>query len=136
MASERSTVRIGDLMTRRVHGVAQNDSVEAVASLLEREHCHHVPVLDDGCPIGIISARDLIRLAATAKPGEKQESFTKARARDIMSTPVETISEDAYVDDAISRIGEGDLHALVVTDDAGSLTGIVTHRDLLQYLMG
>ena len=43
-----------------------------------------------------------------------------------VTDPVETV---------IGRIARGDIHALVVLDDVDGLVGIVTNRDLLQYLL-
>ncbi|MCA9506424.1 MAG: CBS domain-containing protein, partial [Myxococcales bacterium] len=57
------------------------------------------------------------------------------RAGDAMNEDLVTIHQDESVDAAIERIGRGDIHALVVIDDDDRLAGIVTHNDLLHYLI-
>ncbi len=43
---------------------------------------------------------------------------------------IETVSPSATVDQAARRMAEGELGALLVTDDGGDLAGILTDRDL------
>jgi CBS domain-containing protein len=52
-----------------------------------------------------------------------------------MTANLETIDDIESVEVAIDRIGRGDIHALVVVDENQRLAGIVTNRDLLDYLI-
>ena len=60
-----SEARVRQWMTRDVITVAPSmDADEAARTMLERNF-RHLPVLDDGRPIGIVSMRDLTREAVT-----------------------------------------------------------------------
>lgn len=133
-ASQRS-VTVGEAMTSRVRTATPDESLPEIWLLLGEEGCHHVPIVDGGLPVGMVSSRDLVRLAHR-KGASKLDAraLAGATASDVMSRELETIDADAPIEAAIDRIGRGDLHALVVVDEDGALVGIVTHNDLLHYL--
>jgi CBS domain-containing protein len=60
-----SEARVRQWMTREVVTVPPSmDADEAARTMLERNF-RHLPVLDDGRPVGIVSMRDLTREAVT-----------------------------------------------------------------------
>lgn len=136
MPLNRPFIQIRDVMTSKVRTALSGDSLESIWQLLVDENCHHVPIVDGIRPVGIISTRDLMRLSQV-NGGEKLSSgvYGKRTAAEIMSTYLETIHVDESVEVAIDRIGCGDIHALIVLDDNENLVGIVTHHDLLNYLL-
>ena len=53
-------------MTTEFEQVGSDESVESVATLMHDKKLSHVPVVDDGKLVGIVSRGDLVRfLAAT-----------------------------------------------------------------------
>ncbi|MFF5991338.1 CBS domain-containing protein [Prauserella flavalba] len=54
------------------------------------------------------------------------------RARDVMSTPVVTVTPDTTVKDAAATLAERGFTALPVVDEEGSLLGVVTEADLVR----
>lgn len=139
MSFESKTQREGcvaEIMTSRVRTATPDQGIDEIGQMFSDERCHHVPVIEDGRPVGMVSARDLVRVARRQGVDRiPDEIGCRLTARDVMSTDLATIQDDASVDDAIERIGRGDLHALIVLDASEHLAGIVTHRDLLAFLM-
>lgn len=136
MPSRNDPVRVAEIMTRRVRTAEPDQRLSEIWQMLVDERCHHIPIVDDGRPVGMVSTRDLIRVAR--KHGARKISeglYGQETASDIMSTDLQTIDVAESVETAIERIGLGDIHALVVLDDEGLLTGIVTNHDLLDYLI-
>jgi len=134
-ASTRQALTIRDVMTSRVRTARPDQSLQEVWRMLVAERCHHIPIVDEGRPVGMISTRDLVRVAR--KHGAEKLSaglYGSEIAADIMSRGLETIYTDEPVEAAIDRIGAGEFHALVVLDDDDNLAGIVTNHDLLHYL--
>ena len=128
-------VMIRDVMTSHVRTARPDQSLLEVWRMLTDERCHHIPVVAEGRPVGMISTRDLVRVAR--KHGAVKLSaglYGQETAADIMTRGLETIYADEPVEAAIDRIGIGDFHALVVLDDEDNLAGIVTNHDLLHYL--
>lgn len=53
---------VSALMTRQPVTCTPSDSLYEVLQQMERHHIRHLPVLDDGTLVGVISARDFTRL--------------------------------------------------------------------------
>jgi CBS domain-containing protein len=54
-------MRVSEIMTYRVPTCAPNDSVVLVMSLMTRTRHRHIPVLDQGELVGLVSIGDLVR---------------------------------------------------------------------------
>lgn len=135
MPQTHASVRIADVMTSHLHTAEPSQSLADVWRLLVEQRCHHVPITKGGQLLGVISTRDLVRIARDN--GAKKltsDVLGDKTAADAMSTDLETIQFDDPVEAAIDRIGIGDIHALLVLDGDDRLAGIVTHHDLLHYL--
>lgn len=134
-ASSRQIVTIREVMTSRVRTARPDQSLHEVWRMLVDERCHHIPIVDEGRPVGMISTRDLVRVAKKHGATKLSEgAYGSETAADVMTRGLETIYADEPVEAAIDRIGVGDFHALVVLDDDENLVGIVTNHDLLHYL--
>ncbi|ALG73472.1 histidine kinase [Azospirillum thiophilum] len=68
---------VSQLMTRQPVTCAPSDSLQHALHLMDQHHIRHLPVLEDGHLVGVVSARDFTRLqlrelegavAATAEP--------------------------------------------------------------------
>lgn len=53
-------VKVSDLMTSRVLYVRPDQTVEDCMALMTEKHLRHLPVLEDGRLLGIISIRDVV----------------------------------------------------------------------------
>ncbi len=51
--------RVSEIMTRNVVSVTRRDSAEHCIDLMKEHHFRHLPVVEDGKAIGILSLRDL-----------------------------------------------------------------------------
>ena len=56
---------------------------------------------------------------------------TKMLVKDVMSSPVVTMNEDAASNQAAVAMDKNDLGAVIVTNKAGQSIGIITERDLV-----
>jgi signal-transduction protein with cAMP-binding, CBS, and nucleotidyltransferase domain len=55
------TTRVGDVMTDQVATAGVGDSVNHCMDEMKRLGCRHLPVVEDGEVIGMVSMRDLLR---------------------------------------------------------------------------
>lgn len=55
------TVRVADVMTRNVHTIAPETTVEQTMALFTEMRCRHLPVVVEGRLLGIISIGDISR---------------------------------------------------------------------------
>jgi CBS domain-containing protein len=106
MPPTHASVRIADVMTSHLHTAEPSQSLADVWRLLVEQRCHHVPITKGGQLVGVISTRDLVRIARDN--GAKKltsDVLGDKTAADAMSTDLETIQFDEPVEAAIDRIG-------------------------------
>jgi CBS-domain-containing membrane protein len=125
---------VAEVMTRRVRTAEPHQALRELWPILVEEVCHHLPILEEGRPVGMISVTDLVRIARKHGVRSLSDLPSQETAGDVMSRDLQTLYLDDPVEVAIDRIGRGDIHALVVLDEGDRLAGIVTHHDLLRYL--
>jgi len=136
MTQSKRPVPVSRVMTTEVRTATPDDALSDIFTMLVDEGCHHVPILDGDQLVGMISSRDLVDVARE-RGAERLTAGALAheRAGDVMSRQLQTVYFDQPVEAAIDRIGRGDIHALIVLDHDDVMVGIVTHNDLLRYLM-
>jgi acetoin utilization protein AcuB len=103
--------------------------------LLQRRGFRHLPVLDDGKLVGILSDRDvkqsMASAASTAGGRARDRLLDELTAGQIMARTVVTIGPTAGVDEAARLMATRKISALPVTE-GDRLVGIVTETDVLQ----
>lgn len=94
-----------------------------------REHeIRHLPVLDDGKLVGILSDRDVLlyeRLSG-ADP--------EAKVEDAMTEEVFAVTSDQLVEDVADKMADHKYGSIVITDRHGVVEGILTTVDAVQAL--
>jgi CBS domain-containing protein len=131
-------VAVEKIMTRAPQVIDANRSVGAVLSLFREHGISHVPVMDEGKPVGIVSIQDIIdkvfqprqRQTLGEIVGEKVPVLS-IPAKGIMTKPVITVQPDTSLKEAAKTMHEHDVECLVVLS-GGRLTGIVTKLDFLE----
>jgi IMP dehydrogenase len=119
------TVKISELMAKRVITAAPHHSVEHVRRMMERNRIHAVPVVDtNGEPVGIVTTADLSRRVKDESPVSR-----------IMSDDVTVVPayNDASVAARIMR--KRRIHHVVVTHEK-QVIGIISSFDLLKLVEG
>ncbi|HEY7139695.1 MAG TPA: CBS and ACT domain-containing protein [Methylomirabilota bacterium] len=111
-----------DLVTVRPHETARH------AYRLMRDHrFRHLPVVEDGRLVGILSDRDL-------RPVLLSPGLARARVRELMSEDLTIVSPDALVEEAASLLVVKKIGCVPVVAH-GRLVGLVTETDLLAVLV-
>ena len=119
-------MRVGDVMTRRVRTLRQQESTDLATALLRLQGFRHLPVVDsDDRVVGMLTPADLLTMAQTSRR-ERPVAISE-----VMRRPVETIGEDDDLNVAIARMRQSAVHALPVLDRADHIAGIVTDVDVL-----
>lgn len=125
---ERRPFRVSQVMTRHPVTVAPGDSLAVVNSRMESGGFHHLPVVNAGRLVGIVSHSDLAHDQTNA--GESVDSVA-----DVMTREPITVTPDTSVVEAVQLMMASEIGSLPVLKD-GELVGIVTTRDILGWLTG
>ena len=114
-------LRVSDLMTTAVITVEADEPVGEAHADMELGAIRHLPVLDHGKLVGIVSDRDLIRIRK--RP---------TRVRDVMSRELVTTRPQSPAHAAASLMLDHRIGSVPVVDDDGALIGMVTLTDYVE----
>jgi diguanylate cyclase (GGDEF)-like protein/PAS domain S-box-containing protein len=128
--------RVSDVMERSVITIAAHASVAEAAQQLATHRISCIVVClgspadspEPPIPTGLITERDIVQLQCLGL-----DLYT-LRVGDVASDPPPTIAADATLWDAHNQMTTLGVRRLVVCDDAGNLTGLITPTRLLQVL--
>jgi CBS-domain-containing membrane protein len=132
----RSLVR--DVMTREVLVARTATTFRELVRLIEENHVHALPVIDDQRRVlGIVAGSDLLKDELT--PGQVRRRFEHRRrvrpagvvAGEIMTSPAVTIDQSQTLSHAARVLHQRHVGRLPVVDQDDRLIGIVTRSDLL-----
>jgi CBS domain-containing protein len=130
-------MQVREIMSKDIEVVDRNDNLRSVEERMATKQLRHLPVLEQGEVVGIVTQRDLFKAAmsSTMGYGEKaQQAYLQSvRVKEIMTYPVVTISPDISVAAAAEMMINKGIGCLPVVD-AQQLIGIVTKTDLLRCL--
>jgi CBS domain-containing protein len=137
LVMERTKVR--DIMTSPVVIVAPQTPVPQASALMKERGIRHLPVIENGQLVGIVSRGDLreasISEAINADLYEISFLLSRLPVSKLMTRQVVTISPDALIVDAVELMTGNKIAGLPVVDETGSVIGIVTESDLLRLLL-
>ena len=129
---------VGKIMTRAPHTLDANRSVGAVLSLMREYGISHVPVMDGGRLVGIVSIQDILeniywpqRHQTTGDIiGEKIQTLS-VPVKGIMASPVITVDPKVSLLVAEQQMHDRDVSCLAVVLGE-RLVGVVTKLDFLE----
>jgi len=128
--------KVQDIMTKNPHTLEADNVLDLADDLMTMARVRHIPILDRGKVVGILSQRDLYYSALDKLLGvrqrEQKDLMKTIRAREVMSHPVITISAGASVKEAARLMGENKIGCLPVVKDK-KFVGLVTETDILRY---
>ncbi|CAN5916572.1 hypothetical protein BH23ACT10_BH23ACT10_08580 [soil metagenome] len=127
-ADGTTVTTVADVMTRRVTSITPATSVVSARRLLHSHGFRHLPVVEDGALIGIVSDRDVL-------PGVHDQATPDHRrpVRAVMSSPVRSARPDDNLLYAVRQMLHWKIDALPVLD-RGRLVGVLTTTDCLDAL--
>jgi CBS domain-containing protein len=135
MRSDEET-KVQDIMTKNPHTLEADNVLDLADDLMTMARVRHIPILERGKLVGILSQRDLFFSALDQLLGirqkEQKDLMKTIRAREVMSHPVITISAGASVKEAARLMGENKIGCLPVVKDK-QFVGLVTETDILRY---
>jgi len=119
------TLLVRDIMVRDVKVVEPDSSVKEVVTAMNRFNIGSIIVVNDDEPVGVISERDILK--RVVEPCLSPEITT---ARQIMTSPVITITESAKLEEAVKLMAEKRVRKIPVLKK-GKLIGIITYTDII-----
>ena len=124
-------MQVKDIMTSDPACCTPDSSLMEVAQMMVEYDCGEIPVCEgEGVrkPIGVITDRDIV----VRTLGEGLDP-TDMMAREIMSTPVVTVTPETSFEDCKRVLEEKQIRRVPVIDERGGICGIVALADITRY---
>jgi CBS domain-containing membrane protein len=134
-----SDARVEDIMAKEVSTLERNDTLDLADDIMTLDRIRHLPVLEEGRVVGVVSQRDLFRSALVAALGYGERAqkmlLRTIRVKEVMSEPAITVSPEVMVKEAARLMLEHKIGCLPVVE-GHTLVGIVTETDILRSVVG
>ena len=123
---------VGRRMTRNPKTVGPDDPLTHAADIMRKNRFNHLPVVEEGKLVGILSDTDLrnVSLASDRPSGPGEPELRERKVRDVMKTEVWSLTPEDAVEDALLIIQRKKFGALPVLD-GDRLVGIITKLDMI-----
>ena len=128
---------LSDIMTQMPITVNSTAALSEINRIFEENAFHHIPVVDRGALVGIISRQDFLQMQHVLSSGwngnvRQGSGYQDFLARDIMTEYPMCLSPDDSVGLAADIFLSNKFHALPIIDE-DILVGIVTAHDLIAF---
>jgi len=131
-------MKVADIMTDHVETLDPDDDIDLASMIMRLDRLRHLPVVQDGRLLGIISDRDILKAQQSSLSGASKEEARRfnmrIKARDIMTKKVETVAPESSALEAAEILRERGYGCLPVMKD-GVVIGIVTPTDFLNLVV-
>jgi predicted transcriptional regulator len=120
------SLRVRDIMTSCVQGLAAETPLQEAARMLTENQVGGAPVLDQGRIVGVVSKSDLVAV--------HQRTDDRATVADVMTHVIYAVRPTDPVMSAIRLMVQENVHRAIVVDGDGRLAGVITPMDVLRAL--
>ncbi len=120
---------ISQYMTRQPWTIRANATMTQAHELMREHKIRHVPVLEGGTLVGVVSQRDLHLIETLPDCDPDQVAVEEA-----MTQEVYTVGPDDPVDDVVERMSDSKYGSAIVVNPRGAVEGIFTSVDALRLL--
>ncbi len=121
-------VTLESIMSDRVSSLYSTDSVHKALGIMARDAVSSVIIVDDKSrPVGIFTEHDALRVAAEAID-------TTIALDEVMTHTPFCVSQGMQLHDAYGLMEEKGFRHLIVVDESGRFSGVVTEGDFLRHI--
>lgn len=128
---------VGEIMMGSPVTLKPEDTLDLANDVISLGRIRHIPVVDGGRLIGLLSERDLLGAAAGCVFGLKQKSksalLKTVLLKDVMKKKVITVSPQTKITEAAHLMAQKKIGCLPVLHN-GALVGLVTTTDVLRFV--
>ena len=120
------TLLVREIMIENVRTVRPNSTVTEIVRKMNKFEIGSVVVVEGEKPVGIITERDILRRVL-----EVTLASEALKAKEIMSAPLITVSDQSTVDEAARIMIDKRIKKMPVVHE-GKLVGILTSTDVMR----
>jgi acetoin utilization protein AcuB len=137
---------VRDWMTRKLITLSPEASVAEALTLCRERRIRHIPILEEGRLVGIVSDRDLRDASPALGDAERASALQEIRVGDVMTREVSTADPQDSIENVAQEMYELKIGSLPVVAESPvvdeglavaeeELVGIVTSSDVMRALV-
>jgi CBS domain-containing membrane protein len=128
---------VREIMTGSPVTLKPEDTLDLANNVISLGRIRHIPVVEDGRLIGLLSERDLMGAATIEIFGLKQKRksalLKTVLIKDVMKKRVISVKPDTPIKDAAQLMADKKIGCVPVVE-SGTLVGLLTTTDILRYV--
>ena len=129
---------VASIMTDRVITVGPEDNMKKVENIFKRENIHHIPVVDEGLVVGMVSKSDYLFFKRGFHDDQQNDKIDLFRlktrkVKDVMTTGLAKMDPEESIAIAVNVFKKNLFHAILITEN-DVLRGILTPFDIINIL--
>jgi CBS domain-containing protein len=129
--------RVRDIMETKLVTISANERLSTVDDIMTLGRVRHIPVVQAGRLVGVVSQRDLLRASLSAfsehRDAERRAFLSVVEIARVMSTPAIVVTPEATIEQAAAIMASKRIGCLpVLADD--ELVGMITETDILRWV--
>lgn len=129
---------VATIMTKNPYTLKLSDDLRTAKKLMLRHKIRHLPVVDAGKIVGMVSKTDLNRLTfgTTFENSDEADAavFDMLTIGQVMAGNVQTVQMEDSIQAVAEVFSNHEFHALPVSSGR-DLVGIITTTDLIRYML-
>ena len=135
----RQRIPVSTIMSKDILALNRTDDLEHAELLFKRHNIRHIPVVSGEVIIGMLSYTDLLRISFADAVDESDNEvdtlvYNVFTIDQVMAKNIITVDSETSIKQVAEILVSKIFHALPLIDN-GSLVGIVTTTDLINYLI-
>lgn len=121
---------VSSAMSTHVRSIDRRTSLNEASCLMAKHHISCLVVTHDGQPQGILTERDMVRVAL------EEKDSSKTPVSEEMSHPLITVTPEEPLQQVALTMEERGIRRVVVEGGQGELLGVLTRHDIAKALQG
>ena len=141
MIHAKHSETVSHIMTKNPKTIHLKTPISEVGRIFSEGKFHHLPVVDGKELIGMVSYFDLIRVSFEQSFGVTDKGAVYSvldhllDVSAIMTEDPLSIQENGTIREAAEKLSKGKFHSLPVINGDHEIVGIITSKDLIDYLI-
>ena len=127
---------VSEIMRREFVSLDREDTLDFAGDVMSLGQIRHLPVLDEGRLVGVVSQRDLLANSLSKllenDAGRQRRFLRTARVTEVMNCEPITVSPETPTEEAARLMLRHRIGCLPVLDSTGTPVGLLTETDLLR----
>jgi acetoin utilization protein AcuB len=131
-------MQIKDILIPGLKTISIEASMSEAQVILKQHNFRHLPVIDNGNLVGILSDRDIQRAMTVIISGEQKHTAVIQKHKKVseyMSSPVHKMKDTELVSKLVREMVNLKVSCMIIENYLGKDVGIMTNEDLLILLL-